>query len=56
MVLILDGKSEIGAHVGGQSLSCDQFKPLVRSREVTNPIFHSKKTNLSFMRAQHVLS
>ena len=46
MVLILDGNSEIGAHV----------RHLNKSRADTNRILFLSKDLFSLMRAQHVLS
>ena len=43
-VLILDGNSEIGAHIGSSIFSLICFRRLFRSRTVTNRIFLSEKT------------
>ena len=44
MVLILDGISEIGAHVWRNLCSLICLRHLIGSREVTNPIIFSEKT------------
>ena len=56
MVLILDGKSEIGAHVRSNLCYLSCLRHLIRSRAVINHIFFLRKDLFSFMRAQNVLS
>ena len=56
MVLILDGVSEIGAHVRSNLYHLIYLSHLIRSREVTNPIFFLEKDLISLMLAQDVLS
>ena len=56
MVIILDGNSGIGAHVGNNLCYSICFRHFIRSKAVTNRIFFPRKDIFSFMRAQHVLS
>ena len=57
MVLILEGHSEIGAHVRSNPCYLICSRQLIRSIAVTNRIFFLSKRDLcSFKRAQHVLS
>ena len=55
MVLVLDGNSEISAHVWSNLCYLTCSRHLVRSRAVTNRIFFLRKGLFSFMRAQHDL-
>ena len=56
MVLILDGKSEIVAHVRSNLCYLICFGHLIRSRACTNRIFFPPKSIFPFIHAQHVLS
>ena len=57
MVLILDGNSDIGVHVRSNLCYLTCLRQLNRSRAVTNRIlFLLRKTYISFLRVQHVLS
>ena len=57
MVLILDGTSEIGAHVRSNFCLLTCLRHLSRAREEENLFFLAFAKDLfSFMRAQHVLS
>ena len=55
MVLLLDGHSEIGAHVRCHICYFICLRNLKRSRAVTNRILILRKDLFSFMRAQHAL-
>ena len=54
-VLIVDGNSDIGAHVRSYLCCMICLKHIIKSKAVTNRGF-PRKIVLSFMRAQHVLS
>ena len=56
MVLILDGNSEIGAHVGSNICYLICLRHLIRSRVVSNSIYFLEKDLISLMLAQDVLS
>ena len=56
MLLILDGNSEISAHVRSNFWYLISLRHLIRSSEVKNPIFFFRKDLFLFMRAQHVLN
>ena len=47
LVLILDGNTEIGAHVKSNLCYLISVRHFIRSRTVTNRIFFSDKTNFS---------
>ena len=53
---ILDGNSEIGAHVRSNLCYLICLRRLIRSRAVTNRLFLLRKDLLFFMRSQHNLS
>ena len=53
---ILDGKSEIGAHVLREIGDLIWLRHLLRSRAVENLKTNFRKVLFSFKRAQHVLS
>ena len=57
MVLILDGNSEIDAHVGSNQLCFVCLIHLIRSRAVTNRILFSENKYLFFsIRSHHIMS
>ena len=56
LVLILDGISEIDAHVRSDLCYKICLRHLIRSGAVTNEIFFPRKDLFSLMRAQHVMS
>ena len=55
LTMVLDGNSDIGAHVYSNLFYLICFRHLIWPRAVTNRIFSSKNL-FFFMRAQHVLS
>ena len=55
MVLILDGNSEIGAHIRRNICYLICLMHLIRSKAVTNQFFPPKRF-FSLFRAQHVMS